>query len=155
MTVSGSLCWLRGVEGGLCWLFGVSAWPPIFKLGAPKQAQAASHTWIWWASKHCDTSSYLHVLRGCSIYNNITQLDIPTRRRQVATESPSSSEDEQQPQPQPDNGVPVYVMLPLDTVWLLERDGRKFSVSRRLDPLGVRAAAIGCRTSTVDGLPFC
>lgn len=65
----------------------------------------------------------------CSIYNNITQLDIPTRRRQVATETPDSAADQQAPLPQPDNGVPVYVMLPLDTVWLLERDGRKFSVS--------------------------
>lgn len=25
-------------------------------------------------------------------------------------------------------GVPVYVMLPLDTVWLVEREGRKYSV---------------------------
>jgi hypothetical protein len=65
----------------------------------------------------------------CSIYNNITQLDIPTRRRQAATETPDSTEHQQQPPPEPDNGVPVYVMLPLDTVWLLERDGRKYSVS--------------------------
>ena len=65
----------------------------------------------------------------CSIYNNITQLDIPTRRRQAATETPDSKEHQQQPPLEPDNGVPVYVMLPLDTVWLLERDGRKYSVS--------------------------
>ena len=63
------------------------------------------------------------------IYNNITQLDIPTRRQQSASGASDSNEELQSPQQLQDNGVPVYVMLPLDTVWLLERDGRRFSVS--------------------------
>lgn len=69
------------------------------------------------------------------LYNNITQLETPTRRRLGSSNSPQA-----EPQPEPelaDTGLPVYVMLPLDTVWLLERDGRSASVIKREAALDV------------------
>ncbi len=58
------------------------------------------------------------------MYNNIQQLETPTRRRA----SPDAPPAEADPA---DHGLPVYVMLPLDTVWLLEREGRSASVIKR------------------------
>ena len=58
------------------------------------------------------------------LYNNIQQLETPTRRRA----SPDAPPAEADPA---DHGLPVYVMLPLDTVWLLEREGRSASVIKR------------------------
>ena len=55
------------------------------------------------------------------LYNNIQQLETPTRRRASPDAPPAEA----------DHGLPVYVMLPLDTVWLLERDGRSASVIKR------------------------
>ena len=37
----------------------------------------------------------------------------------------------------PKSGFPVYVMLPLDTVWLADRDGQKVSVVKREQALQV------------------
>ena len=62
--------------------------------------------------------------RSHRLYNNIQQLETPTRRRP----SPDAPPAEADPA---DHGLPVYVMLPLDTVWLLERDGRSASVIKR------------------------
>lgn len=63
------------------------------------------------------------------IYNNITEL--PTRRRRGGSEQ-AESPQESPAQPVPmETGVPVYVMLPLDTVWLLDREGQRFSVIKR------------------------
>ena len=39
--------------------------------------------------------------------------------------------------PTVESGIPVYVMLPLDTVWLAERDGQKVSVVKREQALQV------------------
>ncbi len=59
------------------------------------------------------------------LYNNIQQLETPTRRRVSPDAPPAEAEAEA------NHGLPVYVMLPLDTVWLLERDGRSASVIKR------------------------
>ncbi len=45
-----------------------------------------------------------------------------------------TSSQEPQPEPStssPQQGCPVYVMLPLDTVWVVERDGKKVSVLKK------------------------
>ncbi len=80
-------------------------------------------------SVHHASASTLALVTACSIYNNITQLDLPTRRRQATTTVPDLSELPQVLLHPAENGVPVYVMLPLDTVWAVEREGRMFSVS--------------------------
>ena len=41
---------------------------------------------------------------------------------------PDPNSDLQAPSQPSGTGVPVYVMLPLDTVWLVAREGRSFSV---------------------------
>ena len=50
------------------------------------------------------------------LLNSIQAFDLPDRRESA---SPP------QPAPPPATLLPVYVMLPLDTVWPVERDGRK------------------------------
>lgn len=70
------------------------------------------------------------------LYNNITQLETPRRRRLSSSDTQAAPD----PDPEPelaDTGLPVYVMLPLDTVWLLERDGLSASVIKREAALDV------------------
>lgn len=63
----------------------------------------------------------------CRLYNNI--LDVPGRRRlSDSAMGPDPNSDAQAPSQPSGTGVPVYVMLPLDTVWLVARDGRSSSV---------------------------
>ena len=77
-----------------------------------------------WCDQCAERTSRLLSLFSCRLYNNIQQLETPTRRRA----SPDAPPAEADPA---DHGLPVYVMLPLDTVWLLERDGRSASVIKR------------------------
>lgn len=66
------------------------------------------------------------------IYNNI--LEAPSRLRLGnSIDSSDAEEDQTEAGSCQSTGVPVYVMLPLDTVWLIEREGRMFSVSTGAD----------------------
>ena len=85
-------------------------------------------TWLVIAAvaRHCRCA--LHARRAAAVLrllskqtvrrrllNSIQAFDLPERR---GSASP-------QPAPPPATLLPVYVMLPLDTVWPVERDGRK------------------------------
>lgn len=48
--------------------------------------------------------------------NSIQAFDLPERRESASPPAPA---------PTPATLLPVYVMLPLDTVWPVERDGKK------------------------------
>lgn len=49
----------------------------------------------------------------------------------TCTESAEDSEDRRLANPNTRNGVPVFVMLPLDTVWVIEKDGEMVSQLKR------------------------
>ncbi|KAK9827582.1 hypothetical protein WJX81_000559 [Elliptochloris bilobata] len=66
------------------------------------------------------------------LLNSIQAFDLPERRESA---SPP------QPAPAPATLLPVYVMLPLDTVWPVERDGRMVNVIKR-----EKALEVGLRT---------
>jgi hypothetical protein len=53
----------------------------------------------------------------CRLLDSFSSVDIPAEREQQQTSAP-------EPEPMPSTSLPVYVMLPLDTIWLLERDGK-------------------------------
>ncbi|KAK9829359.1 hypothetical protein WJX72_005395 [[Myrmecia] bisecta] len=73
---------------------------------------------------------------------NCAELDVAEPRREGDTSGWAQSA------PSPSgNGLPVYVMLPLDTVWLVERDGKKISVIKR-----EKALEVGLRTLKKAGV---
>lgn len=51
--------------------------------------------------------------------------------REIDEDRYEDSIPENQPEPSSCSGCPVYVMLPLDTVWVVERDGRRVSVLKK------------------------
>ena len=57
---------------------------------------------------------------SCRILDSIEKASVPLRERDdnhlSATQTQTSTSG---------RGLPVYVMLPLDTVWLVERDGKQ------------------------------
>ena len=68
----------------------------------------------------------------CRLVNSIQPLDLPERKRL------DEGLPELEPWPKP-NGLPVYVMLPLDSVWLVERERKRV---RTLEYLAIVAIEI-------------
>lgn len=58
---------------------------------------------------------------ACRLLNSIQPLNLPERRKQDGSSEPGVLQ-------QPHTAFPVYVMLPLDSVWLAEREGHSVSL---------------------------
>ncbi|CAL5229063.1 g12313 [Coccomyxa viridis] len=65
-----------------------------------------------------------------TILDSFSSLDIPANSQRTVVMTP-------QPDTSPSSTLPVYVMLPLDTVWLLEREDRAVPVIKREKALEV------------------
>ncbi|BDA47842.1 beta-amylase 1, chloroplastic [Coccomyxa sp. Obi] len=78
-----------------------------------------------------------------TLLDSFSSVDIPPERELQQTSRP-------EPEPIPSTSLPVYVMLPLDTVWLLERDGKSIPVIKREKALEVGLQTL--RQAGVEGV---
>lgn len=65
-------------------------------------------------------------------------------------EPPTPAPDPGPTRPPPSHGCPVYVMLPLDTVWVVEREGRRVAILKRERALEIALHTL--RSAGVEGV---